>query len=374
MNRPLVRAFTAGLVGILGLSACSAGRVIVPSSTAVPSSALQLSCPSGRLIGAGATSQKLAIDTLVSEYLVHCGGRAAIEYSGTGSGQGIKDFYNAQIDWAGSDSPLKNRANKDNVVETERAAARCAGHPAVHLPLVVSPVAFAHNLEGINDLVLTPELIADISFGRITRWNDPRIVATNPGVDLPDLGISVFFRSDDSGTTESVSEYLHAAAPNNFTAAPSKKWPGPTGEGRKGSQGVAEGVSSTRGGFGYMEWKFAVDNGLGVAKLDNGAGPVALDEDSAITGMETAKTLGSGADIQLGLDYAGARPGAYPALMVTYEIVCSTGLEADRTAVLKDFLGYAMSEDAQEILADEGHTPLPESLRTRVIESIAAIR
>lgn len=373
MNKGLARLAVLAAAGLLGLTACGGGVQVIPSEGPGGAAALNVNCPPGRLIGGGATSQKLAIDTLISDYSKACGGKATIEYSGTGSGAGIKDFYNSQIDWAGSDSALKTKPNSDKIVESDKAATRC-GAPAWNLPLVISPVAFAYNLDGVNKLVLTPAVINDIAFGKITSWNAPAIAALNPDVTLPALKISVFFRSDESGTTENMTKFLKAAAPDGFPAETSKKWPGTVGEGKKGTQGVAEGVASTKGGFGYMEWKFATDNRLGVVALDNGAGPVPLTAESVAKGVEGATIKGSGHDLPLELRYADTGAGAYPALMVSYEIVCSKGLDATKTALLKDFLAFVASAEEQEALVEKGYGPLPEELRRKVGEAIEAIR
>lgn len=368
----------AGLltVGALGLTACSSGGTQVTNDTSSSSSASgaagAYACPTGTLVGGGSSAQKLAMDTLITDYSSACKQAATIEYSATGSGAGIKDFYNSQIDWAGSDSALKSETNKDNVIETDKAKARC-GADAWNLPLVISPVAFAFNLEGVKTLVLTPDVINQIAFGKITKWNDPAIAKLNSDVTLPDLAISVFFRSDESGTTENVTKFLSAAAPDSFKGETGKSWPGTVGEGKKGTQGVADGVASTQGGFGYMEWKYATDSALGVASIDNGNGAVALSAESVAAGVEGATMAGEGNDLKLDLDFTDTAAGAYPAVMVTYEIVCSSGLDADKTKLLKDFLSFAVSESEQAVLVEGGYGPLPSELRTKVAAAIEAI-
>lgn len=374
------------LLGTLSFTACGGGSTPATSNTsnnsAAPAAsgsaaggtnAAALACPAGKLVAGGSTAQKLAMETLTSAYSKECGGKGTIEYSGTGSGQGIKDFYNKQIDFAGSDSALKTKANADGVIEADKAKARCGGAEAWDLPMVVGPVALAYNLKGVDKLVLTPALTADIFNGKITMWNDPAIAKINEGTTLPATKISVFFRSDDSGTSENVQKYLAAAAPTNWTAAPAKKWAGKVGEGKKGSQGVAEGIKGLEGGFGYDEWKYAKDSQLGVAQLDNGAGAVELNAESAGKAVEGAEVSGTGNDMALKLKYSGTEAGAYPLILVTYEIVCSKGLEADKTALLKDYLGYMVSADIQASLPDSGYASLPESMRTKVEAAVKAI-
>jgi len=235
--------------------------------------------------------------------------------------------------------------------------------------MVTGPVAFAYNLKGVDNLVITPEVAAKIFNGAITKWNDPAIVAVNKDAQLPDMAVKVFFRSDDSGTTENFTKWLSAAAPSVWTAEAGKKWTG-KGEGKPQNTGVATAVKSTEGGVTYTEWSFAKDNNLGIAKIDNGGGPVELTAESVGKSVATAKQVGEGNDLSLKLDYATKEAGAYPIVLVTYEIVCSKGTAADKLALVKGFLGYTASTEGQAVLDKLGYAPLPESVQTKVAASI----
>ena len=153
---------------------------------------------------------------------------------------------------------------------------------------------------------------------------------------------------------------------------PSKAWTG-TGEGKNKSSGVAEGVTSTKNSISYMEWSYAKDNNLKIAQLDSGSGPVELTGEAVGTAVAEAKVKGSGSDLSLDLKYADNAAGAYPALLVTYEIVCSKGVAADKTAIIKDFLGYFASEKTQASLEELGYAPLPAELQTKVKTAIESI-
>jgi phosphate transport system substrate-binding protein len=213
---------------------------------------------------------------------------------------------------------------------------------------------------------------ANIFNGKITTWNDPAIAAINPGVTLPSTPIKVFFRSDESGTTENFTKYLSAAAPADWTAAPGKKWTG-KGEGKEKSAGVASAVQSTDGGITYVEWSYAKDNKLGMAQIDNGAGAVELTGDSVGKAVAAAKVVGQGNDLSLKLDYTTKEPGAYPILLVTYEIVCSKAKDASKVDLLKAFLTHFASADTQKTLEGIGYAPLPADLQAKVNSSIAAL-
>jgi phosphate transport system substrate-binding protein len=353
------------LVGALALTACgsdnNSGATTGSSGSAV----------SGTLNGEGSSAQKNAIEQAISSF-GDDNPDATVNYNPTGSGAGIKQFNAKQVDFAGSDSALKTEA-VDGVVEADAAKTRCGGNDAWNLPMVAGPISVAYNLTGVDKLVLTPEVTAKIFDGTIKTWNDKAISALNTGVTLPSTAISVFFRSDESGTTENFQKYLAGSAPDAWKAEPSKVWPGKVGEGRAKSDGVSEGVKSTAGGITYVEWSYARDNKLGVAQIDNGGGPVELSGTTAGAAVAAASPAGTGNDLRLKLDYATKTAGAYPIVLVTYEIVCSKGLDAGRTTLLKAFLKHFADPATQKSLESIGYAPLPSEVQTKVATAIDAI-
>jgi phosphate transport system substrate-binding protein len=261
---------------------------------------------------------------------------------------------------------------KDGVIEADKAKERCGGNAAWNLPMVVGPIAFAYNVDGVDKLVLNGQLLSEIFNGTIKTWNDAKIAKLNSGVSLPSSPITVFFRSDESGTTENATKFLAAAGNGAWKKEPAKTWTG-SGEGKNKSAGVAEAVTSTKNSISYMEWSYAKDNKLGVAQIDNGNGPVELTGDSVSKAVGEAQVKGSGNDLALSLKYTDTASGAYPALLVTYEIVCSKGLDPAKTALVKDFLTYFASQQTQGTLQDLGYAPVPDELLTKVQASIKAI-
>ena len=374
---------SVALVGSLALTACgsdnnagsSAGASGSASSTASgsasSSSTAASDCPTGggTLNAEGSSAQKNAIEEAISSFQDQCKG-TTINYNPTGSGAGIKQFIAGQVDFAGSDSALKTKPVSGKIEAAE--AAKACGSPAWDLPMVTGPIAVSYNVKGVGKLVLTPEVIANIFNGKVTTWNDASIAKLNAGVTLPSEPIKVFFRSDESGTTENFTKYLSAAAPTAWTAAPAKKWTG-KGEGKEKSAGVAAAVKSTEGGITYAEWSYAKDNNLGIAQVDNGGGPVELTGDSVGKAVAAAKISGMGNDLSLKLNYTTKEAGAYPILLVTYEIVCSKGKDAAKTALTKAFLKHFASADTQKSLEQVGYAPLPDSIRTKVDAAIAAL-
>lgn len=368
----------AGLAaGAVALTAC--GSDSNPSSTttngagggsasSASTSTSSASCASGSLKAEGSTAQKNAMDQWITDYQNQCAG-ATITYNGTGSGAGVSNFIAKQDNFAGSDSALDPK--KD---EPTKATTAC-GSQAIDLPMVTGPIAIAYKLNGVSDLTLTPQLITKIFLGKITTWNDPAIKAVNSGANLPSTKITVFYRSDSSGTTQNFERYLAANDPTEFTSTPDKdsSKAGFAGQGKTGSQGVQQAISSTEGGLGYDEWSYAVSGNLSTAKIDNGAGPVELTADSAGQAVAAAKVAPSGpGDLSLKLDYATKAPGAYPIILVTYEIVCSKYSDANVGKQVKAFLSYTASA-GQDKLKDLGYAPLPDSIKTQVEAAINGI-
>ena len=376
MKRTTVQAalVPACLVLATSLTACgsdanspaSSGAKATGSTTTNGSST---DCPTGTINGEGSSAQKNAIELAITAYQDTCSG-ATVNYNPTGSGAGIKQFIAKQVDFAGSDSALKTVA-VDGVVEADAAAKTC-GSPAWDIPMVAGPIAIAYNLPGVTTLTLNAEVAAKIFNGTITTWNDPAIAALNTGASLPATAIKVFFRSDESGTTENFTKYLHAAAPAVWTADPAKKWTG-KGEGKEKSAGVASAAAATPGGVTYAEWSYATQNKLGVAQIDSGAGAVALTGESAGKAVAAASQKGQGNDLALSLKYDTKEAGVYPIILVTYEIVCSTYADKAKANGVKSFLKFFASPEVQSKLESAGYAPLPAAVQAKVAAAIAAI-
>jgi phosphate transport system substrate-binding protein len=373
-------------VGALTLSACgsdnntasttsasaaatSAGTNSAASSAPVGEAATfegsGFSCATGSLRSSGSTAQGKVMEQWISDFNTLCDANLNA-YGGGGSGKGIADFIANQVDFAGSDSAL----NADQASQAK--STRCAGNDAINLPMVTGPIALAYNLSGVDKLILTPEVLAGIFGGTVANWNDPKIAAVNPGVTLPNLAIQAVHRAEDSGTTDNFTKYLTAAAPSAWTFPGGKSWSAPGGVAAQGSDGVSKQIKSTDGSIGYVEWGFAQDDGLSVAQIDNGGGAVELTAESAGAAVDAATVVGTGKDLALKLDYATKTAGAYPVILVTYEIVCSAGNTGDIGPLLKSFLGYT-STDGQASLDELGAAPLPAEIQAKVIASVQTI-
>lgn len=320
---------------------------------------------SGALKASGSSAQKNAIQEWITAFQSTNQG-VTVDYQANGSGAGIKDFINKQTSFAGSDSALKED-------EVTAAAARCATGSAINIPMVGGAIALAYNIEGVDSLTITPSVAAGIFTSKITKWNDPAIAAINPGVSLPTASIAQFHRSDSSGTTDNFTKWLLAAAPADYTLAGGKDWVATGGQGAKGSDGVASSIKSTPNSIGYIELSFVQTMSLKAAKVDNGGGAVAPSAESASKTISGATIKGTGNDLALSIDRTIKDGVSYPIVLVTYEITCEKGLSADELKLVKAFLTYTASDEAQSKLALIGYVPITGELLTKVRAAVAAI-
>ncbi|MFT4088310.1 MAG: phosphate ABC transporter substrate-binding protein PstS [Gordonia sp. (in: high G+C Gram-positive bacteria)] len=321
----------------------------------------------GSITGEGSTAQQKAM-TEFAKVLTDNDG-PGLDYTGSGSGAGVKKFISGDVDFAGSDSPLKGD-------EVAQAKQRCGGNDAWHLPLVAGPVAVAFNVDGVEKLTLNAETLALIFDSKITKWDDEKIKALNPGVTLPSTAIVPVHRSDSSGTTDNFTKFLHTAAPEQWKYEPSKEWAGQGGSAAAKSTGVGDTVKKTPGAVTYVEWGFATENDLGIAAIDFGAGSTALTAQTAAKALDSAKFVTPGSK-DLVVDskalYGMKEAGAYPLVMTTYEIVCSTGYSDES---ISDSLKKAFTiilDKGQEPIEKLGYVPLPDGFKTSLRGTVDAL-
>ena len=373
IGKTLGTTLSATAIAALTLTACGSDKNTATTSSsgaaspAGAASSAAADCGGKNSVTAeGSTAQQNAIAEFNKVWGQTCPGKT-LAYNPTGSGAGVDQFIAKQVDFAGSDSALKD----DQVT---KAAARCGGNPAWNLPLVFGPVAMAYNIDGVDKLVVNADVLAKIFQGQITKWNDPAIAALNSGTNLPDADIKPVYRSDSSGTTDNFQKYLGAAAPQSWTKGAGKEFQGGAGEGAQKSSGVVQAIQATPGSIGYVEKSPAAAAGLKNAEIDSGAGAVALTDDSTKAAVAAAKFKAEGMDLTLDLNalYASKAAGVYPLMLATYEIVCSKGYDADTAAAVKSFLTVSANQ-GQANLSTAGYVPLPDSFKERLLKSVDAI-
>ncbi|MFF9029726.1 phosphate ABC transporter substrate-binding protein PstS [Streptomyces iakyrus] len=369
MNRRALALGALAVSGALALTACGSddtgGGANGGSSNAAAPSNVKCDDAKGQLLADGSSAQKNAIDAWVKQFTAACQG-VQINYKGGGSGAGVTAFTQGQVAFAGSDSALK----PDEVAASKKV---CSGGQGIDLPMVGGPIAVGYNVNGVDNLVLDAPTLAKIFDGKITNWNDPAIKKLNPDAKLPDLKIQAFHRSDDSGTTDNFTKYLIATAKSDWPYDGGKTWQAKGGQSASGSSGVAQQVKQTNGAIGYFELSYAKD-GLKTVDLDTGAAqPVKATVENATKAISEAKVVGTGKDLSLELNYGTKAEGAYPMVLVTYEIVCDKGNKSDTLPGTKAFLRYIASEDGQKILAENDYAPIPADIISQVRTTIEGL-
>lgn len=321
----------------------------------------------GQLLSAGSTAQKNAMDLWVKNFQAACSG-VEINYQAIGSGGGITKFNQGQVAFAGSDSALK----PEEVTESKKI---CKTGQGINLPMVGGPIAIGYKLTGVDNLVLDAPTLAKIFDSKITKWDDEAIKKLNPDAKLPSTTIQAFHRSDESGTTQNLGKYLSEAASADWKYDPkTKSWPAKGGQAANGSSSVASSVKDTEGAIGYFELSYATASKMSTVKLNTGAAAaVEATTENASKAIGAAKIKGTGNDLALSLDYKTKVDGAYPIVLVTYEIACDKGNKAETLPTLKAFLNYAVSEEGQKVLADADYAPLPAEIATKVREIVPTL-
>ncbi|MGQ9588466.1 MAG: phosphate ABC transporter substrate-binding protein PstS [Thermoplasmata archaeon] len=313
------------------------------------------------LKGAGATFPMPLILKWADVYYNVTDSRVQINYGGGGSGAGITQIKEKQVDFAGTDAPL--------------SASDSASYGLVHIPETLGAVVVAYNLPGISTLRLDGDTIARIFMKNITTWDDPAIVALNPGAELPPNGIATVVRSDSSGTTFVFSGYLAMVSitfDSIYGQGKTVAWPSGT-IAQAGNAGVAQAVQGTPYSVGYIELSYALANAISFAQVKNRDGNFITPslEATAAAAAAAAPTLPAGDGDWSRVHILNA-PGenSYPIASFTYILIYkelyNDQTKMSRTAAeeLVKFLWWAVHEDGQAYADDLGYAPLPEAVVT----------
>ena len=362
-------AVSAALATTLALAACGASNEDTGSGTGTGtgsdsgSSAAELS---GDLVGAGSSAQQAAMEAWQAGFQ---GGYPDVtfSYDPVGSGSGREQFINATTAFAGSDAALDDE-------ELTAASERCGGGEVFELPNYISPIAVLFNLEGVDELNLTPATIAGIFSGTITTWNDPAIAGDNPDATLPATAITAVHRADDSGTTENFTDYLHQAAADVWTAEPDGVWPLQGGESANGTSGVVGVVESTDGAVTYADASRAGE--LGVASVGVGSEFVSPSSEAAAAVVENSPAVeGRGEyDFAIEVNRLTEGSGEYPIVLVSYHVGCIEYDDEGTANNVKAFMEYVISEDGQTAASENaGNAPISDTLREQAQTAIDAI-
>ncbi|MEU8678599.1 phosphate ABC transporter substrate-binding protein PstS [Streptomyces sp. NPDC048560] len=353
------------MVGVLLLTGCGSDG---SEGSAGPTQPVpDIACADGGQVrGSGSTAQENAMSRWMEQYRLACPD-VQLVYNPVGSGAGVAQFQRGASAFGGTDEAL-------SAEDVEGTREVCSGGQAIDLPMAGGPIAIGYNVPGVTGLVLDAPTIARIFDSRITRWNDPSVRRLNPGAELPDLPVVPFHRTDDSGTTQNLNAYLKGAAAERWPYPAGKKWQARGGESASGSDSVSSAVIQTDGAIGYFELSFAVKRKIDTVRIATGAAePVAPSTASASVGIAEARITGTGKDLSLRFDHRTSAEGAYPIVLVTYEVVCDTGNPPDSLPALKSFLTYTASEEGQEQLHSIHYAPLPSSVAAQVREVVSTL-
>ncbi|RIK17832.1 MAG: phosphate ABC transporter substrate-binding protein PstS [Acidobacteria bacterium] len=320
---------------------------------------------SGDIKASGASSQEAAMTAWIAGYQDVQPG-VTVQYDSIGSGGGRENLLAGAVDFAGSDAYLD---------EEEREAAKdvCGPGGAFHIPVYISPVAIPYNLPGVDDLQLGPDTLAKIMNQDITSWDDPAIAADNPDAELPAMDITVVHRSDDSGTTENFMEYLSAAAPDSWPHEADKVWPVPA-EGAAQTTGVIQVINSTEGTIGYADASAVTGQSAAIGVGDEF---VKFSPEAAAKVVDASTPADTGVEGDLALDLARdtTESGAYPIVLVSYHIACSSYDDAERANLVKDFLSYVVSEEGQDAASEAaGSASISPEMREKAMALIDTIQ
>jgi phosphate transport system substrate-binding protein len=352
--------------GALALTACGSDN---PTEAAANGGAKSGSNASGTLTGIGSSAQGAAMDVWKSEFASANQG-ATVQYSPDGSGAGRKALLDGSAQFGGSDAYLKDD-------EYESSKEICGPEGAVNIPVYISPIAIAFNVPDIKELNLDAVTVAKIFRGEIKNWNDPAISELNPDTSLPDLQVTPVNRSDDSGTTTNFTDYLAAAAPEAWTDKASGVWPASLkGENAKGTSGVVKTVTDTPGAVTYAD-DSAVSGKLGIARIKVGETFTKISAEAAAKAVDAGKPVEgrSANDLSIKLDRKTAVEGAYPVVLVSFHVVCSSYDSKETVDLVKAFESYVVSEEGQDAAADAAKSaPLSAELREKAVKAIESIK
>jgi len=282
--------------------------------------------------------------------------KVQINYQSVGSGAGVEQFTKGTVDFGASDTGMTD----------EEIGKVPADKGVILLPMTAGSIVIGYNLPDVPELKLPRDVYTEIFLGKITKWNDPKIAAANPGVTLPDQNITVVHRSDGSGTTAVFTKHLSAISPDWKTAVGDGKtvqWP-KTGTflGAKGNEGITAQILQTAGSIGYIEYGYAKNNNVKFASLQNKAGTFVVPSDESASAALATVPLPE--DLRAFIeDPEGAT--SYPIVTYTWMLVPKKVADPNKAKVIEAMVEYGLTE-GQKVSAELGYVPLPQNVREKV--------
>jgi phosphate transport system substrate-binding protein len=289
-------------------------------------------------------------------------GSVQINYQSIGSGGGIRQLLDKTVDFGASDGPM----NDDQLKQ--------ASVPILHFPTVLGAAIPSYKVPGLTaDLNFTPEALAGIFLGKITKWNDPAITSANPDAKLPKDDIVVVHRSDGSGTTYIWTDYLSKVSPEwqqKVGKGTSVNWP--VGLGGKGNEGVSALLEQTPGSIGYIELIYAVQNKIPYGKVKNSSGAFIKADLASVSAAAAAAAKTMPDDFRVSITNPVGKD-AYPIASFTWLLIPAKFADASKRDVVKDFLKWAIT-DGQQYCEPLAYAKLPKEVVVKEMKAIAQIQ
>ncbi len=289
-----------------------------------------------------------------------------INYQSIGSGGGIKQVTEGTVDFGASDGPMNDAQMKE--FQDKRGCA------VLHFPTVLGADVPTYNIPGVNaELNFTPDALAGIFLGRITKWNDPELVKANPNVKLPNNDLVVVHRSDGSGTTYVWVDYLAKISPEwkqKVGVGTSVNWP--VGLGGKGNEGVAGQIRQTEYAVGYVELIYAIQNKMAYGKVRNSSGNLIKADLASVTAAAAGAAQNMPDDFRVSITNAPGKD-AYPVSSFTWLLVPSKIQDAAKKKVITDFLHWMLT-DGQNFTEALAYAKLPQPVVTKELKAISQIQ
>jgi phosphate transport system substrate-binding protein len=318
-----------------------------------------------KLTGAGASFPSPLYQRWFRDYYL-ANPNVRLNYQAIGSGGGIENFIGGRLDFAGSDLPL-----------TDAGKAKIEGG-VIQIPMAAGAVVLTYNLPGIDDLKISREAVIGIFLGTVEKWNDPVIQATNEGVELPDMAITLVARADSSGTTFITTRHLSSISrkfQETIGGTMTPVWPedlkerGALIRGR-GNGGVAAYVQAVPGAIGYVQYSYAKLTNMQMASLQNQAGEyVSASSSSFKAAVESFKAK---------LDPLDAAdptaPEAYPILSLSWMLLRKEYADAEKTEAMKNVLNYCLGEEGQATAEQLGYIPLNKEAVVKILELVESMQ
>ncbi|HEX5698879.1 MAG TPA: phosphate ABC transporter substrate-binding protein PstS [Rhodoferax sp.] len=282
-----------------------------------------------------------------------------LNYQSIGSSGGIRQIRAKTVAFGASDAPVKGEElDKDGMVQ---------------FPAIIGGTVPVFNLEGFGkgELRVSGPVLAEMFMGKISKWNDPKLAALNPGKNLPDMTITIVHRADGSGTTFNWTDYLATVSKewlDTVGRGAAVKWPAPTSVGGKGNEGVAANVTRTKGALGYVEYAYAKKNNISVMALQNKDGKFVMPGDetfsAAAAGANWFSVPGMGLSI---VNQPGA--DAYPVTTASFILMYKEPADKAQSVEVLKFFDWAF-KNGKQMASDLDYVPLPDVLTKQIRERV----